>query len=224
MCARWGGACCDRRGTIMGRPAYGGRTTCEECKSVDVRRWHREGRLQPWQSFSTAWNCAGMPAGRIGVRTEPDSVILTFNSRGSGSSEWRPVEQRVPIVRTTCHLGGRRPWFLCTASPRGQYCGRRVAKLYLGGSAVFACRHCYGLVYASQQESPVDRATSQAQKIRQRLGGSANLIDDPFPEKPRGMHWRTYGRLQQRATAAERRSNALMLQWLRRRPTTKFRR
>jgi hypothetical protein len=28
----------------MARPSYGGRPTCEGCKSIDVRRWHREGR------------------------------------------------------------------------------------------------------------------------------------------------------------------------------------
>jgi hypothetical protein len=27
-----------------------------------------------------------------------------------------------------------------------------------------------------------------------RLGGTANMLDD-FPEKPKGMHWRTYERL-----------------------------
>jgi hypothetical protein len=31
-----------------------------------------------------------------------------------------------------------------------------------------------------------------------RLGGSANLLD-PFPAKPKGMHWRTYRHLRARA-------------------------
>jgi hypothetical protein len=196
-----------QRGTITGRPAYGGRTTCESCNSLDVRRLHREGRLRMGQWFSWKWACGG-----ISVWTEVDSVILTFGWRESGSNEPKSVEQRVPIVWTNCHLGGRRPWFQCTA------CGRRVAKLYLGGRPVFACRHCYGLAYASQQEGPRDRALTQAQNIRERLGGSVNLLDDPFPEKPRRMHWRTYRRLRQRAEAAELRSNALMLRWLRRPP------
>src|SRR6266513_773273 len=33
----------------------------------------------------------------------------------------------------------------------------------------------------------------KSQKVRMRLGGSPNMLDD-FPEKPKGMHWRTYER------------------------------
>ena len=35
---------------------------------------------------------------------------------------------------------------------------------------------------------------SRARKIRLKLGGSAN-VEDEFPERPRGMHARTYNRL-----------------------------
>jgi hypothetical protein len=36
--------------------------TCETCPSIDARRWHREGLLQPGQSFEVAWACDGEPA------------------------------------------------------------------------------------------------------------------------------------------------------------------
>lgn len=46
-----------------------------------------------------------------------------------------------------------------------------------------------------------------------KLGGSGNMTER-FPEKPRGMHWQTYYRLQEQ----ERRANAASLpQWLLRR-------
>jgi len=196
----------------MARPAYGGRTTCESCKSIDVRRWHREGLLDSGRYFSWAWTCGGEPSGSINVRTEWDAVVLMYRARSSGASEWQSIEQRVPITWTACHLGGRRPWLVCSVYSAGRYCGRRVAVLYAAGE-LFACRRCYGLAYASQQETPMHRGLSQAQKIRRRLGGNESLFDS-FPEKPKGMHWRTYLRLRARAQAAEDYSNVLTIQWL----------
>jgi hypothetical protein len=75
----------------------------------------------------------------------------------------------------------------------GQSCGRRVALLYLAGK-LFACRGCCGLAYASQQESLWCRGLGKAQKIRAQLGGSSNMAE-VFPDRPKGMHWRTYDRL-----------------------------
>ena len=83
------------------------------------------------------------------------------------------------------------------------------------GASTFACRHCSGLAYASQQEIPPHRALSQAQKLRMRLGGSANLLK-PFPKKPRGMHRWTYYRLSAKAMAAHERLIALELDYMRR--------
>jgi hypothetical protein len=180
---------------------FGGRTLCEACKSIDVRRWHREGRLSTGQSFSWSWTCDGEPSGTIRVRTELDAVILTYRASSLLSREGRSIEQRVPISWTNCHFGGRRPWFVCSVRTNGRYCGRRVAVLYLGGE-LFACRSCYRLAYESQQEDPFIRSLKRSQKIRMRLGGSGDP-SEPFPEKPYRMHWRTYNRLRVRAEATD---------------------
>ena len=50
------------------------------------------------------------------------------------------------------------------------------------------------LAYESQRDERATRLISKAQKIRRHLGGSASLLE-PFPPKPKGMHWRTYARL-----------------------------
>ena len=171
----------------MGRP-YEGAPTCEGCPSIDVRVWHRQGLLRPGQSFPCSWSLAGEPFGSISVRTEPSAVVLSFRARGWERDEWKSVNQRVPIVWTVPHFGGYRTWFCCTR------CGRRVAKLFFGGSAFFACRRCYGLAYESQLESLPHRGIGKARKIRVKMGGDANILDD-FPPKPKGMHWRTYARL-----------------------------
>jgi hypothetical protein len=196
----------------MARPAYGGRTTCESCKSIDVRRWHREGRLRVGQFFSWSWTCGGEPSGNINVRTEANAVVLMYRSRSYGATEWKSVEQRVPIIWTACHLGGRRPWFVCSVYSGGRYCGRRVALLFSAGE-LFACRRCYGLAYASQHEAVHHRGLGKAQKVRMRLGGSPSMLE-PFPDKPKGMHWCTYERLWRLHDAAEERSNIGLMHFI----------
>jgi hypothetical protein len=171
-----------------------GRLTCEMCLSIDVRRWQREGRLRAGQCFPYSWNHGGEPVGSISVRTEDNTVVLSFRSCPREGTEWESIEQRVPIVWTECHFGGRRPWFRCTATANGEYCGRRAARLYVGGSAVFACRQCHDLAFASQLEPVGFRRLGRARKIRVRLGAAPDLFG-PFPAKPKGMHWRTYNRL-----------------------------
>jgi hypothetical protein len=178
----------------MARPR--GRLTCENCVAIDVRELKRRGLLRPGQVFPVSWNRAGVPCGNISVRAESDAVVLIFRSQHQGEIKWKSTEQRVPILWTACHLGGRRPWFRCPVYSNGQYCGRRVAILYAAGD-LFACRHCYRLAYASQQESPRSRAIRRSRKIRMRLGGSPDLLQ-PFPKRPRGMHQRTYMHLRAR--------------------------
>jgi hypothetical protein len=70
----------------------------------------------------------------------------------------------------------------------------RVALLYLGSAGVFACQHCYRLVYASQREAADHRAMRQAGKIRARLGWRAGIAN-PNGGKSKGMDWRIFNRL-----------------------------
>lgn len=191
----------------MARYAGWGRKTCESCYALDVRRLYRKGLLSAGLHYSWQWTCNGEPDGSIRIRTETDRLVLSYRILQSGG-EWEAVEQRVSIVWTPCRFGGRRPWFICSVSANGRYCGRRVAKLY-GAGKLFACRHCYHLAYASQQSSPHYRGMEQAQKIRMRLGGSGS-IDEAFSDKPKGMHWSTYNRLEARAERLEQWADAMM--------------
>jgi hypothetical protein len=162
------------------------------CKSIDVRRWHREGRLRAGQQFSWSWTSGGETSGTIKVRSEVDAVVLMYRARSFLAAGWKPIEQRVPITWTPCHFGGKRSWFICSVRSNTQYCGRRVAVLYLAGE-LFACRRCCALAYASQQKDPLIRNVARTLKIRARLGGSPDLFG-PIPERPRRMWRRTYER------------------------------
>lgn len=172
------------------------KSTTSECHQLDVRRLQRGGYLREGQWFTTTWSRNGEAVGSISGRTESGQVILSYRHR-RGDEPWADEKYAVPLDWTRCHYGGYRAWFLCPASG----CGRRVAVLYLGGS-IFACRHCYGLNYQSQHEQAWDRALSRYQNIRVKLGGEPGCIH-PFPDKPKGMHWRTYEHWCMKAEQAE---------------------
>ena len=138
----------------------------------------------------------------------PERVILLYRCRSGLGDQWDDVKETVPLDWTPCNFGGERPWFFCP----GVGCSRRVAILY-GPGRHFLCRHCYDLRYESQREDKTHWALWRAQKVRERLGGSANMTG-PLPEKPKGMHWRTYERLWWEHHEAEMEGLAGTREWL----------
>jgi hypothetical protein len=117
---------------------------------------------------------------------------------------------------TASHVAGElfkmmafRLWFKCA-------CGRHVSALYSPNGGRWQCRHCWRLTYATRQAIPRDRQLLRAQRIRHRLGGSRNMVE-PFPPKPKGMHWRTYERLRRVHDLADEKAMMGWAQWLDRR-------
>lgn len=172
----------------------GARPTVDQVPRLDVRPWARQGLLVDGQWFAAPMlgRGAGYP---LTIQVEGDAVriLRQFDT----PSDRAPVGFRVQLDRTYPPFGGSRWWFLCPQSD----CNRRVALIHAAGRE-FVCRRCLGLVYESQRENRRWRALRMAQKIRVRLGGSANALT-PLPQKPRGMHTRTYVRLLTEASAAE---------------------
>ena len=78
---------------------------CELCKSIDVRRWHRDGRLRAGQQFPWSWSSGGEPSDTINVRTEADALVLIYRARS--------FLARVEIYRTadTDHLDELPLWW-----------------------------------------------------------------------------------------------------------------
>ncbi len=171
------------------RHRFGKKGTTGECCSLDVRKLHREGLLKSGNLFSWGWFRDGQEVASIAAFVYQDRIVLSYRHRSRLGCEWEEVKEPVSLEWTACNFGGERPWFVCP----GAECGRRVAILYKLRK-YFLCRHCYDLRYESQREDKNDRALRRARKIRQRLGGSANMME-PFPERPKGMHLDTYMRL-----------------------------
>ncbi len=59
------------------------KTTTDECRSLDVRKLHREGVLKPGCRFSWSWSCAGQQIASFGGvvlgEARPERLVLLFS-------------------------------------------------------------------------------------------------------------------------------------------------
>jgi len=173
----------------------GSKSTIDSQHAVDIRYLKKQGSLWTGNNGSMSWSCRGEQTGAINYQVKENGIKLIYNSRLANAEEWQAVEQFVVFDYTPCNYGGKRTWLLCT------HCNRRVTCIYSVGK-YFLCRHCYGLNHQSQHENYYDRQLTKAQGIRAKLGGSTSLTS-PFPEKPKGMHWETYRKLQLQSMRSE---------------------
>ena len=163
------------------------KTALEGCRFIDIRDWKRDDLLRDGYVFDWHWSQNGVRKASMRVFTACDHVRVDYAFRRWGDA-WQDINETIRFSVSPCHLGGERLWFCCPG------CGRRAAKLYLY-SPHFRCRLCLGLPYASQQKTILDRAYRKAFKLRNRLNARGG-IGDPIWEKPKGMHWNTFERLQ----------------------------
>ncbi len=164
-----------------------GKATTDSVLALDVRKMRRDGQLTRGKFSTVTWTRQGTgeTVGAIQVRVEADRVILVYRHRRDGE-DWQEKESPVHLDWTRCTYGGERPWFRCPS------CGLRVAILY--GGADFACRDCHRLAYPCQRETDSDRAARRSNKIRERLGWQAGILN-PTGGKPKWMRWQTFWKL-----------------------------
>jgi hypothetical protein len=174
--------------------------TVEGSRSLDINKLNKAGCLRPGHWGGWQWTREGERVAWITLRRDDDLLRLSYRFRQHGGN-WQDVEQATGIIWTACRFGGARPYFICPGVVNGVVCGRRVMKLY-GAARYFLCRHCYRLAYASQREDRYDRGLRRANKIRAQLGDEPDAAS-LFPQRPRGMHKRTYQRLQSQISSAE---------------------
>ncbi len=151
---------------------------------LDVRQLHRAGMfVDGWATLQPWFRWPGI------VQIRATRYLIKLNLKN------QVVPQQIPVSWTKCHYGGARPWLHCL-------CGRRVVKLFKGLGGYY-CRQCFDNPrYASQTKSTQGRLHFEACKLRLLLGGIASLTE-PFPERPRGLHRKTYERLRRRAERLE---------------------
>jgi hypothetical protein len=166
-----------------------GRRTVEQTRSIDIRDLRRGAYLgQPsgsWWALRNKLFCQG-----IQIRHWNDAAI-TLDA------------QKLSVTWVPWHFNGSRPFFVCK-------CGRRVLQLFRPGNNSWRCRQCYDLTYATRQVGLRHRMILRGVKVRERLGSHDLGIANPFPPKPKGMHWQRYERLRARHDQALEQSLALL--------------
>jgi hypothetical protein len=180
---------------------YRERIRLEDGLKLDLNRLIRQNLVRPgaaWGStilWSYRYSGEEIVSGRV-------SADMTAERSGWFRLQLGEMDQRIDLVATARHFGGRQWYFVCPRS------ARRVSTLWKPpGAQFFASRQAWGrqCAYGSQFESPRDRALSAAQDIRYRLGGKEfeSIIDGVPPPKPKWMRWRTYEKIIRRCDTYE---------------------
>lgn len=128
--------------------------TVESCFALDVNWMTREGIFDPDGSPAGAirWfnDRTGQETSSIGYELNASERWLRLHYQRVSVHE--KMDYKVGLATTQLPWAGSRWWFVCALTCNGQFCGRRVGKLYLPpGGRYFGCRHCYDLTYASCQ-------------------------------------------------------------------------
>lgn len=176
----------------------------EDYQSIDLAWLRKKTACKVHSKGMINWSRRGERYASVGYHIEAGGLRLLYRTRLNGG-EWSHVDELIPFIETATQFGGNRRWFSCPG------CSRRCRIVY--GGAYFRCRKCHGLQYESQYENAICRAASQRHKIRERLG-HVGPLDDAFPTKPKGMHWKTYLRLAARDEVLERFWYAEIADWL----------
>ena len=150
----------------------------ESCHSLSAWGYYQEAQM--WQTdydFEIEW------------------TFSEFNARLEFVREGERYTQNVRMVRTRCHFGNFRQWFVCPQ------CGRRVGKLYLPETIyingrlarMWKCRHCYRLTYEQRRtRNHYWALTHRAERIADRWLG--DMTDPHWIGKQKGQHQRTFER------------------------------
>jgi hypothetical protein len=158
---------------------------CEWYKSIDVRPWQRQGLLSPGTFFSQSWTCDGQSSGSIGVFVRDGSVTWAI--------DWARAVNR---SSSPCISAGRAQSLV--GAGHGSSARAVFSRLLSSTSVASVGLAGFAAIW------PINRSWSRraiaARKIRARLGSNRSGIE--FPDKPRGMHWRTYERWREKHEAA----------------------
>ena len=165
------------------------RVCLEDGLKLDLNRLLRQGSVR-----------SGARTGPLCIQWTRDGQVLaqvwiTANMEGNCQGWLRlqlgDQQQTIHLRAMPRHFGGRQWYFICPCTYHS------VSVLWMPpGATQFASRQFWGrrVAYASQFQTPLDRALHANDKIKARLIAEFNPDAWEFPPKPKWMRWRTYQR------------------------------
>lgn len=145
------------------------------------------------------WTLDGSEIASIVYRLERDFLELDYVYRKGGGSH--QVLEEIAFEFATQPFGGYRRFFVCPS------CNRKCRILL--GAQKFRCRRCRQATYPSQYDHVHIKELVLAERTRKRLGGESGFMNG-FPQKPAGMHWRSFEAMKARDYRVTRRLEMAM--------------
>jgi hypothetical protein len=91
----------------FGSGRQNGATCTDDYRSLDIRRWQRDGYLEPGRHIDWQWSINGEKVAAISVKVENEQLRLIYNYR-KGNDEWESLDYPVRLQTTSCNYGGVR--------------------------------------------------------------------------------------------------------------------
>ena len=169
----------------MTRPRQ--RACFEHGLKLDINDLARRGLLQLGARVAFSYRWTNSESGEL-VATAQITTHCQTQRAGWCRIRMGKLDQCVDLVAQPRHFGGRQWYF---RSPITHLCS--VLRLPPGAKRFYGRHEWEGRVaYASQFESPVDRAHRGKHKIKSKLIGELDPDEWALPPKPKGMRWQTY--------------------------------
>ncbi len=182
-----------------------GRATTSDRDQLDIALLRREDVLTAGAGMLITWRVGEVDTRAALVDGDRDGVTVVTAADVGGDDEGLQ-RQRIGIMWRPCRFGGERPYFVCPD------CGARRLHLFADAGR-FICRDCASLTYATRRERSFDRALRVSSRIRHQLN-APSWFEQVTPDRPAGMHRRTFGRLLERLSHAEERACGDIMRFL----------
>ena len=175
------------------------RVCLESGLKLDLNKLRRQGLVKPGVENRGAIRWAYTYTGE-----EIAKAVITSNMVGTHEGWLRvqlgSLDQTITLVPKPRYFGGYQWYFVCPVM------NRYASVLWMPpGAKHFCSRQAWDnrVAYASQCQTPFDRACRGQAKITAKLIGEHDPDEWDLPPKPKWMRWRTYNRYMKKFNAYE---------------------